>query len=198
MLEVVWNEIQHLSLLNDCIYLLSKFLQTRVVHVFKEGNRCTDALGRMGSNMAEEFLVFDNPPSPNVLYFVNLNAAAVLYDKTSNSVLTDRLKDEEACRISAIKTLTIADKRIKDLNIKLTELVDVGTLKATSRPSKKPGNENIKAKEKEPNKEKSPEHSKPPPIAKEASKEKEAANDKVFEPSSQLATKVGPPPPANR
>ena len=79
----------YLPLLNDCRYLLSRFLQTRVVHVFREGNRCADALARMGSNMAEEFLVFDNPPSPDVLYFVNTDAAGVVYNRTSNFVLTD-------------------------------------------------------------------------------------------------------------
>ena len=80
-----------LPLLNDCRYLLSRFLQTRVVHVFREGNRCADALARMGSNMVEEFLVFDNPPSPDVLYFVNMDVVGVLYNRTSNSVLTNRV-----------------------------------------------------------------------------------------------------------
>ena len=79
----------YLPLLNDCRYLLSRFLQTRVVHMFREGNRCVDALARLGSCMAKEFLVFDNPPSPDVLYFVNTDAAGVLYNRTSNSVLTD-------------------------------------------------------------------------------------------------------------
>ena len=32
-----------------------------------------------------------------------------------------QLKDEEACHISAIKTLAVAEKRIKELNTKLTE-----------------------------------------------------------------------------
>ena len=56
--------------------------------MFREGNRYTDALARMGSNMAEEFLVFDNPPSPDVLYSVNTDAAGVLYNRTTNPVLT--------------------------------------------------------------------------------------------------------------
>ena len=47
----------YLPLLNDCRYLLSRFLQTRVVHVFREGNRCADALARMGSNMTKECLI---------------------------------------------------------------------------------------------------------------------------------------------
>ena len=39
--------------------------------------------------MVEDFLVFDNPPSPDVLYFVNTDAAVVLYNRTSYSILTD-------------------------------------------------------------------------------------------------------------
>ena len=67
----------YLPLLNDCRYLLGRFLQTWVVHVFREGNRCADALAKLGSNMAEEFLVFNNPPSPDVLYFVNIDVVGV-------------------------------------------------------------------------------------------------------------------------
>ena len=36
-----------------------------------------------------EFMVFDNPPSPAVLYFVNTDVAGVVYNRTSNYVLTD-------------------------------------------------------------------------------------------------------------
>ena len=79
----------YLPLLNDYRYLLSRFLQIRVVHVLREGNRCANALARMGSNMAEEFLVFDNPPSPDVLYFVNIDAVGVVYNRTFNYVLMD-------------------------------------------------------------------------------------------------------------
>ena len=43
----------------------------------------------MGSSMAEEFLVFDNPPSPAVLYFVNIDAVGVVYNRTFNYVLMD-------------------------------------------------------------------------------------------------------------
>ena len=55
--------------------------------MFREGNRCADALAKLGSNMAEEFLVFDNPPSPDVLYFFNIDAVGVLYNRTTNSIL---------------------------------------------------------------------------------------------------------------
>ena len=55
--------------------------------MFREGNRCADALAKVGSNMAKEFLVFNNPPSPDVLYFVNIDAVGVLYNRTTNSIL---------------------------------------------------------------------------------------------------------------
>jgi len=57
--------------------------------MFRKGNRCADALARLGSSMVEDFFVFDNPPSPDVLYFVNTDATVVLYNRTSYSVLTD-------------------------------------------------------------------------------------------------------------
>ena len=60
--------------------------------MFREGNRYADALARMGSNMAEEFLVFDIPPSLDFLYFVNMDVVYVLYNRTSNFVLTDRVR----------------------------------------------------------------------------------------------------------
>ena len=60
-----------------------------MVHTFREGNRCTDALARPGSGLDEDFLVFDNPPSSDILYFVNTDAAGVLYNRTTFFALTD-------------------------------------------------------------------------------------------------------------
>lgn len=77
---------------------------------------------------------------------------------------------------------------------KIAQLANVGTLKATSKPSKELGKENIKAKEKDATKDKAPEQSKPPPKAKGTSKEKEATKDKVPDPSSQSVAKANPPP----
>ena len=57
--------------------------------MFREENRCADTLARLGSSMAEDFLVFDNPPSPDVLYFVNIDAVGVVYNRTFNYVLMD-------------------------------------------------------------------------------------------------------------
>ena len=43
-------------LLYDCRYLLTRFTQAQVVHVFREGNCCADALAKWGSNMLEGFV----------------------------------------------------------------------------------------------------------------------------------------------
>ena len=48
-------------LLYDCRYLLTRFTQVQVVHVYREGNCCADALAKWGSNMLEGFVVFDRP-----------------------------------------------------------------------------------------------------------------------------------------
>ena len=64
-------------LLPDCRCLLRRFLRVQVVHVYREGNRCTDVLARWGSNMNEDFAVFDSPPSPEILCFVNMDIAGM-------------------------------------------------------------------------------------------------------------------------
>ena len=81
---------------------------------------------------------------------------------------------------------------------KIAQLVNVGTLKATSELSKEPGKESIMAKGKETTKDKAPKQSKPPLVAKEVSKEKEVAKAKVPEPSSQSTAKADPSPLASR
>ena len=48
-------------LLYDCMYLLTRFNQAQVVHVYREGNCCADARAKWGSNMLEGFVVFDRP-----------------------------------------------------------------------------------------------------------------------------------------
>lgn len=59
-------------ILIDCRLLLINFPQSRVRHVFREANFCADALARGGVSQAEDFDVFDNPPS-NVNSFVILD-----------------------------------------------------------------------------------------------------------------------------
>ena len=52
-----------------------------MVHVYREGNRCADALARWGSTMADTFVVFDNPPSPDILYLVNIDNVGMFVNR---------------------------------------------------------------------------------------------------------------------
>lgn len=51
------------SLLNDCRYLLSKFQQVQVKHVFREANRCAHGLAKRGRTQLVDFVVLNEPPS---------------------------------------------------------------------------------------------------------------------------------------
>ena len=48
-------------LLFDCTYLLDKFPQVRVIHVFREVNKCADWFAKWGNIMKEDFAVFEFP-----------------------------------------------------------------------------------------------------------------------------------------
>ncbi|XP_075645570.1 uncharacterized protein LOC142616645 [Castanea sativa] len=58
-------------LLCDCRCLLRRFPRVQVKHVYREDNRCADALARWGFIMVEDFDVFSFPPSTDILYLVN-------------------------------------------------------------------------------------------------------------------------------
>ena len=70
-------------LLYDCKCLLTRFIQVQVTHVYREGNRCVDALARWGSNMVEAFAIFDTPPSSNVVYLVNMDNVGMFVNRVS-------------------------------------------------------------------------------------------------------------------
>ena len=50
------------------LYSYTRFTQAQVVHVFREGNCCADALAKWGNNMLEGIVVFDRPPNDDFLY----------------------------------------------------------------------------------------------------------------------------------
>ena len=75
-------------LLCDCRCLLRRIPGVRVLHVYREGNRCTDALARWGSTMEEDFVVFSSPPSLDVLYLVNLDIASMYVIRSTEISLT--------------------------------------------------------------------------------------------------------------
>ena len=43
---------------------------TKVKHVFREANKCADALARKGCHAYEEFVIFDGPPFVDVFAVV--------------------------------------------------------------------------------------------------------------------------------
>ena len=63
-----------------------------MVHVYREGNRCGDALARWGSNMEEAFAVFDSPPSPNVVYLVNMDSVGMFVNRITELDLNSTIR----------------------------------------------------------------------------------------------------------
>ena len=51
------------SLVDDCRDMLKIFPQARIKHCYREGNKCADRLARIGTEMEEDFVIFEAPPS---------------------------------------------------------------------------------------------------------------------------------------
>lgn len=75
-------------LLCACKCLLRMIPRVQVKHVYREGNRCADALARWGCIMVDDFVVFNFPPSTDILCLVNLDLAEMYVNRTVNSGLT--------------------------------------------------------------------------------------------------------------
>ena len=63
-----------------------------MIHVCREGNRCADALARWGGTVAEVFVVFDYPPSPDILYLVNMDTAGMYVNRITETDLTSSVR----------------------------------------------------------------------------------------------------------
>ena len=50
-------------LLHDCKFLLTRFAQVWVAHVYMEVNRCADLLAKQDCCMRVDFAIYDTPPS---------------------------------------------------------------------------------------------------------------------------------------
>ena len=75
-------------LLCDYKCLLRRIPRVQVVHVYREGNRCIDALARWESTMEEDFIVFSSPPSLDVLYLVNMDMVGMYVIRRTGTSLT--------------------------------------------------------------------------------------------------------------
>ena len=60
-------------ILHDCRFLLSRLMQARVVHVFRETNKCAYFLARRGCSIRENFVIFDAPPSIDLVNLLVLD-----------------------------------------------------------------------------------------------------------------------------
>ena len=68
--------------------LLRRFPRVQVKHVYREVNRCADALARWGCLMDDAFVVFNHPPSTSVLCLVNSDLASMYINRTVSAGLT--------------------------------------------------------------------------------------------------------------
>ena len=74
-------------LLLDCRFLLTRFQQIKVNHTYWEATSCADAMARLGCLQQDNFVVFYNPPTPEISSFVNLDAARMYYVRRCASTM---------------------------------------------------------------------------------------------------------------
>ena len=58
-----------------------------MVHVFREANKCVDALAKEVCSLLEDFVVFDVSPIVEISSFVNFDASGMYYFRLSTATL---------------------------------------------------------------------------------------------------------------
>ena len=56
------------AIVADCRALISQISQVKVIHCFREGNRCADGLASLGCSLSSNFIYFSYPPPPSPFY----------------------------------------------------------------------------------------------------------------------------------
>ena len=56
-------------------------------HVFRGANFCADALARREVSQPEDFVVFDTPPSIDIISYVNSDANGLYYGRLTTATL---------------------------------------------------------------------------------------------------------------
>ena len=79
LLQATHTNGEFSSLVDDCKHLMTNIPQVRLIHYFREANRCANALTNLGTNMEDDFTVFESPPP----FIVNL----LLSDKLGLTLL---------------------------------------------------------------------------------------------------------------
>ncbi|KAK7848177.1 putative ribonuclease h protein [Quercus suber] len=84
VIDLVRKESKNLNNLDalvvDCKEGLKKILNVRLLHCFREANKCAYNLARRGTLLDQDFTVFIHPPS-EVDLLIRLDALSTLYDQ---------------------------------------------------------------------------------------------------------------------
>nr|POE82959.1 putative ribonuclease h protein [Quercus suber] len=70
---------------DECRDMLKRIPQARLKHCYRESNKCADRLARLGTEMEEEFFVFDTPP-PVIVPLLFLDKMGTTQDRICNEV----------------------------------------------------------------------------------------------------------------
>ena len=72
------------ALVDDCKEGLKQIPNVKIMHCFREGNKCADNLVRGGALLDQDFAVFIHPP-PEVELLTRLDIVGTLYDRFVSS-----------------------------------------------------------------------------------------------------------------
>ena len=74
------------SLVNDCRSLMKNIPQVWLLHYFREANRCANTLAKFGTNIEDDFTVFESPP-PFIVNLLHSNKLGLTQDRICNIVV---------------------------------------------------------------------------------------------------------------
>ena len=72
--------LHHAALILDCKTLISQIPQVRMNHCFREASKCVDALARRGSELDQDFIVFDSP-TMDIVMLLYYDKLGVYYER---------------------------------------------------------------------------------------------------------------------
>ena len=49
-------------ILDNCRQLMTRFQQVQLKHCYRQANRCTNLMARLGANQEQEYILFSSPP----------------------------------------------------------------------------------------------------------------------------------------
>ena len=86
LLQATHTNGEFSSLVDDCKHLMTNIPQVRLIHCFREANRSADALTNFGTNMEDDFTVFESPP-PFIVNLLLSDKVGLTQDRICNIVV---------------------------------------------------------------------------------------------------------------